>query len=53
MKIPAQYKHRVKEAYQYEDGFQIVLEKSWRCPDGYVGEKKQFMKTQQKSVLQY
>ena len=39
MKIPAQYKHRVKDAYKDEDGFWIILEKSWRCPDSYAGER--------------
>lgn len=39
MKIPTQYKHRVKDAYRDEDGVWIILAKSWRCPDGYYGEK--------------
>lgn len=39
MRIPTQYKHRVKDAYQDEDGYWIILEKSWRCPDDYAGEK--------------
>lgn len=39
MRIPTQYKHRVKEAYRDEDGFWIILAKNWRCPNGYPGEK--------------
>lgn len=39
MRILTQYKHRVKDAYKDEDGYWIILEKSWRCPDGYAGER--------------
>lgn len=39
MRIPTQYKNRVKDAYHDEDGYWIILKKSWRCPDGYAGEK--------------
>lgn len=39
MKIPENYKSRVKSCWYDEDGVWIVLTKNWRCPDGYVGEK--------------
>lgn len=39
MKIPAQYKHRVKDVYRDEDGYWIILAASWKCPDGYAGER--------------
>lgn len=32
MKIPAQYKHRVKDAYRDKDGYWIILAASWKCP---------------------
>ena len=50
MRIPTQYKQRVKDAYQDEDGFWIILAASWKCPDGYVGERTIHEDTAQETI---
>ena len=50
MRIPSQYKHRVKDFYKDEDGYWIVLDKSWKCPSNYPGEKTIHEDTEKEAI---